>query len=236
MRLKGAYSVLQLRAKRAVPLECRYLSSSSTFRAETSREQSTPSRTQTFSRRFAAAYALRRNSARASAPSVKWLKSPEKAVAIGRLERYVADWERANDQITVPTPKPETGKKVAVIGSGPAGLTVAADIRREGHSVTVFEAFQKTGGVMVYGIPEFRLPKALVAKEVENLKRMGVEFKTSFLVGRTATLDQLLTEQGFDAAFIGTGAGLPKFMHIEGENLIGVFSANEYLTRSNPTS
>ncbi len=163
----------------------------------------------------------------------KMLKSPEKSVAIGRLERYVADWERANNQITVPTPKPETGKKVAVIGSGPAGLTVAADIRREGHSVTVFEAFQKTGGVMVYGIPEFRLPKALVAKEVENLKKMGVEFKTSFLVGRTATLEQLLKEQGFDAAFIGTGAGLPKFMHIEGENLIGVFSANEYLTRSN---
>ncbi len=161
------------------------------------------------------------------------MKTTEKAVAIGRLERFVADWERANDKITVPTPAAETGKKVAVIGSGPAGLTVAADIRRAGHSVTVFEAFQKTGGVMVYGIPEFRLPKAIVAKEVENLKKMGVEFKTSFLVGRTATLDQLLTEGGYDAAFIGTGAGLPKFMHIEGENLIGVFSANEYLTRSN---
>ncbi len=163
----------------------------------------------------------------------KMMKAPEKAVAIGRLERYVADWERANNKITVPTPAPDTGKKVAVIGSGPAGLTVAADIRRAGHSVTVFEAFQKTGGVMVYGIPEFRLPKEIVAKEVENLKKMGVEFKTSFLVGRTATLDQLLDEGGYDAAFIGTGAGLPKFLGIEGENLIGVFSANEYLTRSN---
>ena len=160
-------------------------------------------------------------------------KSPEKAVAIGRLERFVADWERANNKITVPQPAPDTGKKVAVIGSGPAGLTVAADIRRAGHSVTVFEAFQKTGGVMVYGIPEFRLPKEIVAKEVENLKKMGVEFKTSFLVGRTETLEQLLDREGFDAAFIGTGAGLPKFLHIEGENLIGVFSANEYLTRAN---
>ncbi len=163
----------------------------------------------------------------------KMMKSPEKAVAIGRLERFVADWERANNKITVPTPAPETGKKVAVIGSGPAGLTVAADIRRAGHKVTVFEAFQKTGGVMVYGIPEFRLPKEIVAKEVENLKKMGVEFKTSFLVGRTQTLEQLLDSEGFDAAFIGTGAGLPKFLGIEGENLIGVFSANEYLTRAN---
>jgi len=163
----------------------------------------------------------------------KMMKSPEKAVAIGRLERFVADWERANNKITVPTPAPDTGKKVAVIGSGPAGLTVAADTRRAGHSVTVFEAFQKTGGVMVYGIPEFRLPKEIVAKEVENLKKMGVEFKTSFLVGRTQTLEQLLDSQGFDAAFIGTGAGLPKFLGIDGENLIGVFSANEYLTRAN---
>ncbi|MBR6901032.1 MAG: NADPH-dependent glutamate synthase [Synergistaceae bacterium] len=163
----------------------------------------------------------------------KMMKSPEKAVAIGRLERFVADWERANNKITVPTPAPETGKKIAVIGSGPAGLTVAADTRRAGHSVTVFEAFQKTGGVMVYGIPEFRLPKEIVSKEVENLKKMGVEFKTSFLVGRTETLEQLLDREGFDAAFIGTGAGLPKFLGIEGENLIGVFSANEYLTRAN---
>lgn len=163
----------------------------------------------------------------------KMLKSPEQAVAIGRLERFVADWERNNNKITVPEVAPETGKKVAIIGSGPAGLTVAADVRREGHSVTVFEAFHKTGGVMVYGIPEFRLPKEIVAKEVENLEKMGVEFKTNFLVGRTETLEQLLKEDGYDAAFIGTGAGLPKFMGIEGENLIGVFSANEYLTRAN---
>ena len=163
----------------------------------------------------------------------KMLKSPEKAVAIGRLERFVADWERNNNKITVPQPAAETGKRVAVIGSGPAGLTVAADTRRAGHDVTVFEAFQKTGGVMVYGIPEFRLPKEIVAKEVENLKKMGVKFKTSFLVGRTETLEQLLDREGYDAAFIGTGAGLPKFLGIEGENLIGVFSANEYLTRAN---
>ena len=163
----------------------------------------------------------------------KMLKSTEQAVAIGRLERFVADWERNNNKITIPPVAPETGKKVAIIGSGPAGLTVAADVRREGHSVTVFEAFHKTGGVMVYGIPEFRLPKEIVAKEVENLEKMGVEFKTNFLVGRTETLEQLLKEDGYDAAFIGTGAGLPKFMGIEGENLIGVFSANEYLTRAN---
>ena len=163
----------------------------------------------------------------------KMHKSVDKAVAIGRLERFVADWERNNNKITVPPVAPETGKKVAIIGSGPAGLTVAADVRREGHSVTVFEAFHKTGGVMVYGIPEFRLPKEIVAKEVENLEKMGVEFKTNFLVGRTETLEQLLKEDGYDAAFIGTGAGLPKFMGIEGENLIGVFSANEYLTRAN---
>ena len=163
----------------------------------------------------------------------KMFKSVDKSVAIGRLERFVADWERNNNKITIPEAAPDTGKRVAVIGSGPAGLTVAADTRRAGHSVTVFEAFHKTGGVMVYGIPEFRLPKEIVAKEVENLQKMGVEFKTNFLVGRTETLDQLLKEDGYDAAFIGTGAGLPKFMGIEGENLIGVFSANEYLTRAN---
>ena len=134
---------------------------------------------------------------------------------------------------TVPQVAAPTGKKVAVVGSGPAGLTVAADVRRAGHDVTVFEAFHKSGGVMVYGIPEFRLPKAIVAKEIEMLKKMGVEFRTNYLVGRTGTLLQLLKEHGYDAAFIGTGAGLPKFMNIEGENLIGVFSANEYLTRAN---
>lgn len=163
----------------------------------------------------------------------KTYKDAEKSVSIGRLERFVADFERNNNLETVPEVAPDTGKKVAIVGSGPAGLTVAADVRREGHSVTVFEAFHKEGGVMVYGIPEFRLPKDIVAKEVEMLKKMGVEFRTNFLVGRTGTLLQLLKEKGFDAAFVGTGAGLPKFMNIEGENLIGVFSANEYLTRAN---
>ena len=163
----------------------------------------------------------------------KSLKDAEKSVSIGRLERFVADYERENNLATVLEVAPETGKKVAVIGSGPAGLTVAADVRRAGHTVTVFEAFHKTGGVMVYGIPEFRLPKAIVSNEVEMLKKMGVEFRTNFLVGRTGTLMQLLKEQGYDAAFVGTGAGLPKFMNIKGENLIGVFSANEYLTRAN---
>ncbi len=163
----------------------------------------------------------------------KTYKNAEKAVSIGRLERFVADYERNNNLETTPAVAKETGKKVAIIGSGPSGLTVAADVRRAGHSVTVFEAFHKAGGVMVYGIPEFRLPKAIVAKEIENLKAMGVEFRTNFLVGRTGTLPQLLKEQGYDAAFIGTGAGLPKFMRIDGENLIGVFSANEYLTRAN---
>ena len=163
----------------------------------------------------------------------KMYKDAEKAVAIGRLERFVADYERENDLQNIPEIPDETGKKVAVIGSGPAGLTVAADVRRAGHAVTVFEAFHKEGGVMVYGIPEFRLPKSIVAAEVKMLKKMGVEFRTNFLVGRTGTLPQLLQEKGYDAAFIGTGAGLPKFMNIEGENLIGVFSANEYLTRAN---
>src|SRR5574344_554330 len=163
----------------------------------------------------------------------KAFKAPEKAVSIGRLERFVADYERNNNLTTAPAIAKSTGKRVAVIGSGPAGLTVAADTRRAGHDVTVFEAFHKEGGVMVYGIPEFRLPKAIVADEVENLKKMGVHFETNFLVGRTNTLEQLLTEKKFDAAFVGTGAGLPKFLGIPGENLIGVFSANEYLTRAN---
>ncbi|MBO5125099.1 MAG: NADPH-dependent glutamate synthase [Spirochaetaceae bacterium] len=163
----------------------------------------------------------------------KALKDVEKSVAIGRLERFVADYERENNLQTLPDIAPDTGKRVAIIGSGPAGLTAAADVRRDGHEVVVFEAFHKSGGVMVYGIPEFRLPKTIVSQEIDQLKRMGVQFRENFLVGRTGTLMQLLEEQGFDAAFVGTGAGLPKFLNIEGENLIGVFSANEYLTRAN---
>ena len=128
----------------------------------------------------------------------KVYKSGEKAVSIGRLERFVADWERENKKVTMPEIAPKTGKKVAVIGAGPAGLTVAADCARAGHSVTVFEAFHKAGGVMMYGIPEFRLPKAIVQEEIDNLKKMGVDFECNFLVGRTDTLDQLLTEKGFD--------------------------------------
>ena len=160
-------------------------------------------------------------------------KNPEKAVSIGRLERFVADWERENNKVTLPEIAPKTGKKVAIIGAGPAGLTVAADCARAGHEVTIFEAFHKAGGVMMYGIPEFRLPKKIVQEEISNLEKMGVKFELNFLVGRTNTLEQLLSEKGFDAAFVGTGAGLPKFLNIPGENLIGVFSANEYLTRAN---
>ncbi len=163
----------------------------------------------------------------------KSLKDVDKAVSIGRLERFVADWERNNGLSAAPEVKKETGKKVAVLGSGPASITVAADVRREGHAVTIFEAFHKTGGVMVYGIPEFRLPKKIVQAEIDGLKSMGVEIKTNFVIGRTRTLSDLLTKDGYDAVFIGTGAGLPKFMNIEGEDLVGVFSANEYLTRSN---
>lgn len=163
----------------------------------------------------------------------KSLKDPMKAVSIGRIERYVADWEREHGERTVPPVKPDTGKKVAVIGSGPAGITAAADLRKEGHGVTIFEAFHKPGGVMVYGIPEFRLPKKIVEDEIHLLEEMGVEIRTNFLIGRTRTLRELLQKDGFDAVFIGSGAGLPKFMHIPGENLVGVFSANEYLTRSN---
>ncbi len=163
----------------------------------------------------------------------KALKSVDKAVSIGRLERFAADWERENGKSAVPEVKKETGKKVAVLGSGPASITVAADVRREGHKVTMFEAFHKTGGVMVYGIPEFRLPKNIVQMEIDTLTAMGVEIKTNFVVGRTRMLLDLLKKDGYDAVFIGTGAGLPRFMNIEGEDLVGVFSANEYLTRSN---
>jgi glutamate synthase (NADPH/NADH) small chain len=163
----------------------------------------------------------------------KALKDVNKAVSIGRLERFVADWEREQAKVVLPDVAESTGKRVAIVGSGPAGITVAADVRRKGHEVVIFEAFHKAGGVMVYGIPEFRLPKAIVQAEIDILTRMGVTLRTNFLVGRTRRLIKLLQDDGFDAIFIGTGAGLPKFMHIEGENLVGVFSANEYLTRTN---
>jgi len=163
----------------------------------------------------------------------KALKDPAKSVSIGRIERFVADWEREQGKALPPSVKPETGRKVAVIGTGPASITVAADVRREGHQVVMFEAFHKPGGVMVYGIPEFRLPKRIVEAEINALKAMGVEIHTNFVIGRTRKLKDLLDKDGFDAAFVGTGAGLPKFMGIEGENLVGVFSANEYLTRVN---
>ncbi len=163
----------------------------------------------------------------------KALKSTDKAVAIGRLERFVADWERENGLLKTPAVKPTTGKKVGIIGSGPASVTVAADVRREGHEVTVFEAFHRPGGVLLYGIPEFRLPKAIVDREIDELRAMGVEIKTDFVIGRTRRLSDLLEKDGYDALFVGTGAGLPKFMNIQGENLVGVFSANEYLTRAN---
>ena len=153
-------------------------------------------------------------------------------VAIGRLERFVADWHNAN--ATQPAQKPETnGHKVAIIGSGPAGLTCAGDLAKMGYEVTVFEALHKAGGVLVYGIPEFRLPKAIVQKEVDTLKELGVEVCTNVVIGKTITIDELMGEMGFEAVFIGSGAGLPKFMNIPGENLQGVYSANEFLTRIN---
>ena len=160
-------------------------------------------------------------------------KSVDKAVAIGRIERFVADWARENGVSTVPAVAPDTGKKVAVVGSGPASIAAAADLRRAGHDVWMFEALHKTGGVLVYGIPEFRLPKKLVETEIDKLRQMGVHIETNYLVGRTRTIHELMEEDGFDSIFIATGAGLPKFMNIPGENYVGVFSANEYLTRSN---
>ncbi len=161
----------------------------------------------------------------------KSLKDPLKSVAIGRLERFVAD--RALGKGHTPHIAADTGKKVAIIGSGPGGIVAAADCRRAGHSVTVFEAFHRPGGVLLYGIPEFRLPKKLVAAEIKTLKDMGVEIVCNFVVGKTRTIQQLMELDGFDAVYIGVGAGLPKFMEIKGEMFIGVYSANEYLTRAN---
>ena len=153
-------------------------------------------------------------------------------VAIGRLERFAADYERKFGTAQLPELPSPTGKKVAIIGAGPAGLTVAGDLVMLGHKVTIFEALQVTGGVLVYGIPEFRLPKAIVKYEVDYLRRLGVEILTDYVVGKARTVEELFKE-GFDAIFIGTGAGLPMFMDIPGENFVGVYSANEYLTRSN---
>ncbi|MCK4271723.1 NADPH-dependent glutamate synthase [bacterium] len=152
-------------------------------------------------------------------------------IAIGRLERFLADWEARQGELEIPKSPAATGKKVAVVGGGPAGLTVAGDLIKLGHQVIIFEALHKMGGVLIYGIPEFRLPKAIVSREVDYLKKLGVEVITDFVVGKTRTVDSLLQE--FDAIFIGSGAGLPWFMDIPGENLNGVYSANEYLTRMN---
>ncbi len=153
-------------------------------------------------------------------------------VAIGRLERFVADWHMQNSKTLKLAEIPQNGKKVAVIGSGPSGLTCAGDLAKQGYSVTVFEALHIAGGVLVYGIPEFRLPKDIVKKEIENLKSLGVEIVTNAVVGKTLTIDELF-DMGFEAVFIGSGAGLPRFMNIPGENLNGVYSANEFLTRTN---
>ena len=170
----------------------------------------------------------------------KSLKDVDKAVGIGRLERFVADYEREKSRDKQTSSHKEnvdtsskTGKKVAVIGSGPASIVVAAEVRKAGHEVVIFEAFHRLGGVLLYGIPEFRLPKEIVEYEIENLHKLGVQFQTNFVFGRTRSLKALFEKDNFDAVFIGIGAGLPNFLNIEGENFVGVFSANEYLTRAN---
>jgi len=161
----------------------------------------------------------------------KYHKDVNKSVAIGKLERFAADWERNNGQTQSSSRPQPTGRKAAIVGSGPAGLTVAGDLALKGHDVSVYEALHKPGGVLAYGIPEFRLPKSIVQYEVDALEKMGVTFKYDMIIGKTFTLDEL--REIYDTIFIGTGAGLPKFMNIPGENLVGVYSANEYLTRAN---
>ena len=153
-------------------------------------------------------------------------------VGIGRLERFVADWHNAQTDVVVNKPEPN-GHKVAVVGSGPSGLTCAGDLAKMGYDVTVFEALHLAGGVLVYGIPEFRLPKSIVQKEVDTLKALGVKVETNMVIGRVISIDELMDDMGFEAVFIGSGAGLPRFMKIPGENLCGVYSANEFLTRTN---
>jgi glutamate synthase (NADPH/NADH) small chain len=155
----------------------------------------------------------------------------DQPVAVGRLERFAADWERTKGEVSIPEKTPATGKKVAVVGSGPAGLTLAGDLILKGHEVTIFEALHKTGGVLIYGIPEFRLPKDIVQSEVNYLERLGVRVECNCVIGRIETVDELLKE--YDAAFLGLGAGLPQFLNVPGENYCGIYSANEYLTRSN---
>jgi len=154
-------------------------------------------------------------------------------VAIGRLERFVADFERVTGNVVVPEVASSTGKRVAIVGAGPAGLTVAGDLVQKGHDVTIFEALHKPGGVLMYGIPEFRLPKDIVQAEVDYICSLGAKLECDVVIGKTITIDELLEEEGFHACFIGTGAGLPYFMNIPGENLNGIYSANEYLTRAN---
>ncbi len=153
-------------------------------------------------------------------------------IAIGRLERFAADYELAKGDVRAPQKPKKSGKKVAIIGAGPAGLTVAGELSKKGHDVTVFEALHKAGGVLVYGIPEFRLPKAIVQREVDYVEKLGATIKVDTIIGQTTTVEELF-KQGYDAIFIGTGAGLPYFLNIPGENLNGVYSANEFLTRSN---
>ena len=160
------------------------------------------------------------------------LSKKVKPLGIGYLERFVADYEKRMGTHVVPN-VPPTGKKVAVVGSGPSGLTVAGDLIQKGHKVRVFEALHELGGVLVYGIPEFRLPKQIIREQIDYMREMGVEFETDVVVGRTVTIDELMGEEGYDAVYIGTGAGLPQFMNIPGEHFNGVYSANEFLTRIN---